>query len=175
MTEYREISTTAEQLRREFDLSFAQPYPVSADSEDLIGIRVGSAPFAVRLIGLTGVVSDRRITALPEAPAELLGIIGFRANIVPLYDLRFWFAEKTSDIPRWFLLARGSFGFAFDEVQGSLRVPRTAFLPVKPGEAPSPYIHEFVRTGDMVRPVIDIMALLQAIQARDGGRASGNS
>jgi chemotaxis signal transduction protein len=77
-----------EALRQAFDDSFALPaLPQEVDQEDMLGIRMGSLHFAVRVSELAGVHAVRKIVALPEAVDGLLGVVGLRGRLVAVYDL----------------------------------------------------------------------------------------
>ncbi len=55
---------------------------------DLLTIRVGGDAYALRLAEVGGLFVDRVVTPLPTLVPELVGIAGFRAALVPVYDLR---------------------------------------------------------------------------------------
>lgn len=82
------LNRRLEELRRAFDDSFALPaLPQDVDQEDMLGIRVGSLHFAVRVNDLAGVHACRKIVALPESVDGLLGVVGLRGRLVAVYDL----------------------------------------------------------------------------------------
>jgi chemotaxis signal transduction protein len=82
------LNRRLEELRRAFDDSFALPaLPQEVDQEDMLGIRVGSLQFAVRVNDLAGVHACRKIVALPESVEGLLGVVGLRGRLVAVYDL----------------------------------------------------------------------------------------
>src|SRR5215218_10100104 len=78
----------AAELREAFDRSFAQLATSEADVvESLLGIRIGTDPYGLRLGELSGLFADKKITRLPSPVSELLGIAGFRGAVLPVYDL----------------------------------------------------------------------------------------
>ena len=90
MTEVRaDAVNRARELRRAFDQTFAEvPLPVTQDVTNLLGIRVGGDPFAIRLGEVAGLFADRKIVPLPSPVPELLGVAGFRSGLIPIYSLR---------------------------------------------------------------------------------------
>ena len=117
----------AEELRRAFDRSFAEPpAPPAPPLEELLAIGLGDAPFALRLRDIAGLHADRAITAVPSPLPELLGIARFRSALVPVYDLRALLDQgRAEKNPRWTaLVAAGPHlvGLAFERFDGHLRV-----------------------------------------------------
>ena len=117
-------------LREAFDRSFAEPsHRDVVELEDLLAVRVADDPYAVRLDAITGLVADPMVTALPEAPASLLGVAIVRRTIVPAYDLAavLGYARRAA-APRWLVLTRvePAVALAFDAVDGHVRLPREA-------------------------------------------------
>jgi len=55
-----------DELRRAFDASFARaPTTGETPHDDLLAIRIGSHPYAVRLADVSEVLVDREVTRLP--------------------------------------------------------------------------------------------------------------
>lgn len=175
------------ELRQAFDRSFVEPpRPALAEFEDLLAVRIGTDPYAVRLAATAGLVADRPVTRLPGAPPELLGVAGLRGAVVPVYDLgtllgRPRAATASDAAPRWLVLVAGSppVAVAFDRLDGHLRVPRNAIAErtAEPSAAgasqhnasgASARQHSaIVRTAGAVRAVIDLAAVRAAITARN--------
>ena len=83
------LAERAEEMRADFDRGFAAARRVDiAAKHDLIAIRVGTEPFAIRLTEVSGLFADRKITRVPGSHNALLGIAGFRGALVPVYGLR---------------------------------------------------------------------------------------
>ncbi|MEW6283217.1 MAG: chemotaxis protein CheW, partial [Candidatus Eremiobacterota bacterium] len=80
--------TRAEEIRRAFDLAFASPAErAEVTTVALLAVRVGGAPYAVRLSELSAVAAKPRIAALPGGPPELAGLVSFRGGLLPVWDL----------------------------------------------------------------------------------------
>jgi purine-binding chemotaxis protein CheW len=161
-----------EELRRAFDRSFAEtPRHDTEALVDLLAIRVAGDAYALSLAEVAGLFVDRAVTPLPTNVPELLGIAGFRASLVPVYDLRPLLGYPGGETPRWMVSTSGdrAVGLAFDQFEQHLRVPRTACA------TDDSHAHRHVRqiatTAAGVRPVIDLVSVLEAIKARTHGAA----
>ena len=130
-----------------------------------MAIRVGQAPYALRLSEITGLYVDKPITRLPGTSPELLGIAGFRGAIVAVYDLRVLLGAEATEPSRWLVLASPDsiVGFAFDRFEGHLRVSRTAIATHAGGEGTRFDVQETIQLANVVRPIVRVPALLEAI------------
>ena len=85
--QHREADRVTE-LRDAFDRSFAQaPSTEAAAVENLLAIRVGAHPYALRMAEVSGLFADKKVTRLPSPVSELSGIAGLRGAVLPVYDL----------------------------------------------------------------------------------------
>src|SRR5688572_25740225 len=75
-------------LRSSFDRTFAEPPAAAASARlRLLAIHVGVHGFAVRLDQVSGIEKSRHLVSLPGAPAALLGLMGVRGTLVPVFSL----------------------------------------------------------------------------------------
>jgi chemotaxis signal transduction protein len=155
------------ELKRMFDQTFAEaPRSDASPEDDLLAVSIGGDPYAIRLSEVAALLSDSRVTWLPGSATELIGLMGLRGALVPVYDLRALLGYPRAPVPRWFLIVAATrVALAFDRFDGHLRVPRAA---VSTGSAQSaathlPYAHEVVRTHEFIRPILHIPAVLEAI------------
>ena len=155
------------ELRDAFDRSFAEA-PSEADArEDLLHVRLGAATYSLRLTEISGVFADMIITPLPSPVPALLGLVGLRGAILPVYDLRAMLGYVVEAKPRWLAIAEGiSVGLAFDGFEGHIRVAREAILPSAGGEARIGHVREVVRLDTGSRPIISVASVLEAITNR---------
>jgi purine-binding chemotaxis protein CheW len=111
-------------LRAEFVRGFAEPgRPRAATGEAFLAIRAGGAPRAIALAEIAGLFVDRRITPVPTSITGLLGLVGLRGAMVPVYDLRVLLGANPVDEPRWLVTAAvATVAFAFDGFDGHLRL-----------------------------------------------------
>lgn len=156
-------------LRQAFDRSFAQASRVEdAMPEDLLGIRIGNDPYAVRLAEIGGLFTGRVVTPLPNTTTGLLGIAGFRGAIVPVYDLRALLDYPAGGTPHWMMLAaRAPVALAFDTFDGHLRLAREAIVPrTLTANSLQQYVREVLQTADRARPIVDLDSVLDSIRRR---------
>lgn len=154
-------------LQRAFDQTFADAAITDrAPLDDLLAIRVGERPLALRLSEVAGLFIDRTVTRLPTMVPELLGIMTVRGALVPVYDLAALLGWSTSTRPRWMVIAAGTrVGLAFDQLEGHLRLPRQAITTHQDANA-SRHVLEIAQLDDSTRPVISLPSVLDAIASR---------
>lgn len=165
------ISQRAAQLRRDFDRSFAEPRRLQrALSVDLLAVRVGSDACVLRLSAIAAVFIGGKLTPLPDATPEFLGIVGFRGTLMPVFDLRVLLGCPGADVPRWLAaVAASPVALAFDALDGTLRLPLDAIAPRGPGAPAQPHVRELVRVAASdapLRPLIDVESVAAGIRQR---------
>lgn len=160
-----DAATRAEQLREEFEASFANAPAVKRDERrDLLAIRVGRGAFALHLADVKGLFLDKPITSLPTPISELLGIASFRGGLVAVYDLRALLGFETTGSARGLVLVshRGKLvGLAFDALEGHRRELPEAFAP-----AEDRHVREVLKTETDARAIVDVASVLAAIEGR---------
>jgi chemotaxis signal transduction protein len=164
------ITDRAAALRRDFDRSFAVA-PMGADAAklDLLAICLGTRRFALRLSDIAGLFVDKKVIEVPGAIATLVGIAGFRGAIAPVYDLQRMLGLTTRDAPgacaRWLVIAAAApVAFAFDAFDGQLRVTPAA-IKADTGQEAQGFTASFVETEGVLRPIIELSEVLNAIKA----------
>jgi chemotaxis signal transduction protein len=165
------LAQRAAELRRNFDRSFAEPPRLRrAASIDLLALRMDGDGYALRLSAVAGLFADKKLTRLPSAVPEFLGIAGFRGAVVPVYDLRVLLGHGAGEVPRWLVVAAiGQIAFAFDALDGTLRLPLAAVASQGPGEPVRLHVRELVRTatpGAPLRSLIDLDSVVAAVKQR---------
>ena len=161
------LGTRADDLRSAFDRSFADAPRLATDIPvDLLAIRVAGDAYAIRLVEVAGLFVDRAVTPLPTNAPDLLGIAGFRAALVPVYDFGGLLGYPGRDTARWMVLTVGDrpVGLVFDVFERHFRVSQSALA--SDDSRAHRHVRQVVRTADGVRPVIDIPSVLEAIKAR---------
>jgi chemotaxis signal transduction protein len=160
---------SAAALRRAFDDGFAAAAAAkSARLEDLLAIRLGSDPYALRLSEIAGLHAGVKIVAVPSNRTQLLGIVGLRGIMAPIYDLAALLRYPPAANPRWMVLARMSqpVGFAFETFESHLQVPETA-LANDEGSAYAGAARQHtsgtVRAGGALRPIILMASVVELI------------
>jgi chemotaxis signal transduction protein len=155
--------TTAADLARAFDGAFAlPPRDAAPDWEDLLAVRVDDEPYALRVAELGGVATERRITAVPSSNPALLGLVGLRGIIVPVFDLaRLLAGSSARTPPRWVARTRDvePLGFGFGSLEGHLRVARAEL-----GQGSGDSISALLRSDSGLRPVIDLTEIARRVR-----------
>jgi hypothetical protein len=155
------------ELRRAFDRSFSESVGSSTEVVcDLLAIRVAGDAYALRLDEVGGLFVDRIVTPLPSPVPELLGIVGFRAALAPVYDLPALLGYAGSEALRWMVSTAGVGGvaLAFHQFEEHLRIPRSALAADRSGA--HRHVREVAHAGGATRPVIHLPSVVEAIQAR---------
>jgi chemotaxis signal transduction protein len=166
------LAERAEKLRSDFDRGFAVARRADITAKhDLIAIRLGTEPFAIRLVETSGLFADRKITHVPGGTSALLGIAGFRGTLVPVYSLPALLSQSGSQVLRWLVVAAAApVAFAFDAFEGHLRAPANTILQQQ--SKAHGYTPEFIRTGNLVRPVLHLRSIIEALGSAAAAKSS---
>ncbi len=156
-------TSEADELRKDFDASFAHA-PVFADAatEDLLLIRVGGDPYALRLRDVGAVLTDRSVVPLPSKSPTLLGLAGVRGSLVVVHGLADILGYgRPRGTPRWLAMAPSptAIGLAFEAFDGHVRLPLTDIIT----KAEGGILNRVVPTHDGIRPIIDMASLVQKL------------
>lgn len=152
------------QLREAFDVTFARPSSVQGEAlEGFLGIRLGEHPYALRLTEISALVTGKPVTALPSPLPDLLGLAGFRGNLVAVYSLTSLLGhpavKRTETRPRCLVLhVSGRVAFAFEQLDGHLRAPATSIV----AETSQKHINGLL-TGE-TRAIISLGSVLRTIE-----------
>ncbi|MBI4467947.1 MAG: chemotaxis protein CheW [Acidobacteria bacterium] len=168
MSDGDRLSATAEELRRAFDRSFAEaPAAESPEIEDLLAIGMGSDPYALRVSEIAGLFAGQKVSPLPGPLPELVGIAGLRGEVVPVYDMPALLGYSGAETLRWIVLVvtGETVALAFDQFDGHVRLERKAVAPEDRDNSARRHVREVARIADVVRPIIHLPSLLQAIKA----------
>lgn len=143
-------------MRDAFDARFALAVaPDTTERLDVLAITVAGQPFALRMSEVAGVAAGRRIVALPGSHALLLGLIGVRGALVPVYSLAALLGLPSTRDLRWVAMRGTNPGvaFAFDALDAYARV---AASDIHPDRAPRPLLRGVVRIGAVQRPLLHL-------------------
>lgn len=162
------MAARAVALRDAFDRSFADPaQPDTALKEDFVAIRVGNEALAIRLSEIAGLHVDKRLTRVPGGDSALLGIAGFRGAILPVYSLATLLGQGPAAPPRWLVIAAAaSIALGFDAFDYHLRVVAESVHPREASAPDQPFVRDFVPARELVRPILHLPSILEAIRMR---------
>lgn len=157
----------AADMRKAFDRAFAEPPPADAEeAADYLGIRVGGAAYAVALSEIGAVFADKTIAPLASSARELIGVAGVRGDIVPVFALGTLLGLGGGDKARWMVLAAGGrAGFAFDALDGHLRIPLAS---ITASASPASFVKANAVIGKDARPIVSVASLMEHLEQRVG-------
>jgi chemotaxis signal transduction protein len=158
-------------LRADFDRSFTEPARQhDAEYAELLAVRAGGRPYALRLSQASGVHSDRPVTPLPGPQAALLGVAGFSGAIVPVYDLAALLGHPAPDRPRWLVVAAGAppLALAFHDLDGHVRVPTSIIVDEAEGGTGRDVLRGMVPLPGGIRPIVDLLSARAVVHQLTG-------
>jgi purine-binding chemotaxis protein CheW len=119
----------------------------------------------LRLSEIAGLFSDKKITPVPSRVTTLLGIAGFRGTVLPVYDLHAFLGPAMTKPPRWLVVAANApLALAFEELDGHLQISSKDVLPRERSRQERQYVHDFAHVQDLVRPILHLPSILDAIR-----------
>jgi purine-binding chemotaxis protein CheW len=160
------LRTRLTELRRGFDHGFTLPAAEEVDDLlDLLLVRIGREPYALRLAQLGALEADRTITPVPSENTELLGIAGVRGTVVAVFDLASLLGSPRPESTRWIVLAKGApLAFAFNVFDGQVGVrPDTI---ASAGVGRGALVPEVVMKDSTHIPLLDVPALVTSLEGR---------
>jgi chemotaxis signal transduction protein len=166
-------SSTVDEFRRSFDEGFALPQrELTSGLEDLLAIRVGGDPYALRVSELAGLHRSRQVVTLPAHVPDLLGLAGIRGKLVPVFSLAVLLGYETArDQGAWLALCRGDqdLALSFGDFAGHLRVtPDQICAAEGPARA---HLRQVVRIDSTVRTLVSVPSIVTMIEGRMDGVA----
>ncbi|MFF5084862.1 chemotaxis protein CheW [Actinoplanes sp. NPDC000266] len=165
------VASRLAELREDFDRSFIDPVRRHDDEHvELLTIRAGGRPYAIRLSQTSGLHPDRPVTPLPGPQPALLGLAGFAGQVVPVYDLAALLGHPVAERPRWLVLAGGDppLGLAFHDLDGHVRAANTDIVREAGDNAAAGSVRGMAGLPGGVRPIIDVPATRATVHALTG-------
>lgn len=165
------MAMTTLELKKAFDHAYAVPPPRldSKQMENLLAIRVDGDPYAIRVSQINGLASDRKVVAVPSRTPELLGVVGIRGGLVPVYSLAALVGHD-GDVNggRWLALCgtEEPIGLAFSDFEGYFKVPLIHVYPAGLNHAIHESVRDAVRTADVTRAIVNIPSIVETIRRR---------
>jgi len=163
----------ADQLRQDFDRTFAMPPSLaSQEVEDLIMIRVAGDPYAIRVLDIAEILTERQVVSVPTVTPDLLGLAGIHGGIVAVFSMSSILGYGPDPgSPRWMILCgtEEPIALAFSDFEGYLRLPASALYVDESFSATREhvkYVKQVASTPDGVRAVISIAQIMATIRNR---------
>jgi purine-binding chemotaxis protein CheW len=157
-------------LARAFDQTFAEaPLTATEPTEELLGVGVGGGAYFLRLRDVRGLTSRPKVVSLPSPLPELVGVMGLRGAVIPVYALGPLLGHPSSvEEPAWVLLvgeAGAPVGLGVREFTGHVRVPRRD-IAAAPVSRVGRLVRETARLGQQSRGVVDVGAVVASLWER---------
>jgi len=163
------------QLRVDFDAAFTRAHSaVSPGQLDLLLIRVGGHPYALPLSQVLALHADRPLTKAPSSRRELLGLVGLRGVVTPVYDLSVLLGYPAPDSTRFLVQVdvASPFALSFEHFERHVRVLASALAPfAREGEAAQSDASGSVSLGSGPVTVLDLRAIFLRTTPGAGPRA----
>ncbi|MDF3002072.1 MAG: chemotaxis protein CheW [Bacillota bacterium] len=129
---------------------------------------VGKEIYGIEIMHVTEIIGIQRITAVPELPDYLKGIINLRGKIIPVMDVRLRFKKepKKYDDRTCVIVIdveNNPIGLIVDNVAEVLTIPETDIAPppkLNNGFSSSNFVSRIGKTGNEVKLLLDCRKLL---------------
>ena len=160
------LSITAEQLREAFDQSFTRA--VTSDATrwlDFLQIRLDGRVHVLALDEVSCLQPLSWVTPIPGPLPALMGVIGHKGDIVPVYDLRIVLGYAPTLVPRWMVISRHfNLALAFDAFDKHVRYTDRAVARPTGGVAASDHIQMHLQVESQNWPVVGLASVGNSIQ-----------
>ncbi|WP_137936817.1 chemotaxis protein CheW [Chitinivorax sp. B] len=157
-------------LRDDFNHAFSQPPAHNQqNARNLLAINVAGDTYALHVNDIGGVHVDRQIVPLPSPLPALLGLAGFRGQIVPVYDLAILLGYTPQPAARWLVQVRSTeaVALAFHRFDGHFSVTNDDIVPLPDDIAVARrHVAGGIRDTTGIRAVITLASVLQDIRQR---------
>ncbi len=152
-------------------------HPINTGSEksggenvkQLVGFSIGSETFGVDILMVREIIRKMPITAIPDSPDFIEGVVNLRGNIIPVIDLRKRLKlvknpELNDDIWIVILDIGGRVtGFIVDNVSKVIKAPVSSIKPppdIVAAGLKSQYIHGVCKLEDQLLILLDFRRVL---------------
>lgn len=131
---------------------------------------LGGEVYGIPIHTVINIVELQKITAVPDVPPYIKGLINLRGNVLPVIDLRlrFHLPERPYDDRTCIIVAKSAgqtFGMIVDTVAEVQDIPSDRIEPpvqVMNRDANRQYIMGLGKVGDSIRILLDVEKLLDA-------------
>jgi purine-binding chemotaxis protein CheW len=140
-------------------------------TQQLVGFIIGEEMFGVDILTVQEIIRDSTITAIPDAPDFLEGIINLRGSIIPVIDLRKRLKLlQPAQVPQdsWIIILAVDgriTGFIVDRVTKVLTVPAESIKPppdIAVAGLKSQYVRGVCKLDQRLLVLLDFSRILMA-------------
>jgi len=137
----------------------------------LVGFKIGRELFGVNILMVREIIRETEITAIPDSPDFIEGVINLRGDIIPVIDLRkrlkLHTFQKDGTVPWIIILSIGGrvTGFIVDWVTKVMKVPLDSIKPppdIVVAGLRSQYIKGVCKTDEHLLILLDFSQILLA-------------
>lgn len=136
--------------------------------------RIDTESYGIGIRNVIEIVELQRISAVPNLPAYVKGVINLRGKVIPVVDLRLRFGmrERAYDDRTCIVVSeigRVSLGFIVDTVEEVLEIPEAQVEPAprfKSVSGQERYIAGMGKVGESVKILLDVEKLVRDEDAR---------
>lgn len=164
MSPNRKKAGSLDELRREFDLGFSRPAQIDGSAhEDLILFSIANERYAVRVREVKAILRTPRLACIPSRSSALRGIIAWRGELLPIFDLAELLGHPAQrELGAWSLLAGDTerAAFAFQHFERFERVAATAVSKEGPATSPRVVGEDVVRIARDILPIVSVSQVL---------------
>lgn len=169
-------SVKVDALRRAFDAAFTQERTTRFERvERLVAVRVARDGFALRINEIAALHAMGNVTALPDTPSGLLGLVGVRGQIAAAWDLATLLGYgDVGETRRWLVLSapQRDLALALGHVEGYLRVEISQLHEVAAADSADGQLQQAFDHGGTLRRILSVPAILANVH-RIIARAAG--
>lgn len=137
-----------------------------------LSFQLGDEEYAIQVLRVREIVKIQHITAVPETPADVRGVINLRGKVIPVVDLRvkFGMAEREYGERTCIIVVElsgslaGPMGIIVDEVSEVMSFVDSDIqdMPEFGNGVETPYLLGLARVKDSVKILLDITQVLAA-------------
>lgn len=145
-------------------------------TQKFLSFMVGSECFAVPLLKVREVIGMPEVTAIPQAPNHVVGIINLRGQIITIFDLRSRLNASTKgDQPTVIIceMPFGQMGMIVDLVSSVLSAESEQISEVPPGSRAAN--HDFITSIYSHEDELILMLDVEKVIGRDARLATASS
>lgn len=138
------------------------------DSQKFLSFMVGNECFAVPLLKVREVIGMPEVTAIPQAPAHVVGIINLRGQIITIFDLRSRLGSGTKGEQPTVIICEmpfGQMGLIVDMVSSVLSAESEQIAEVPPGSRAAN--HDFITNIYSHEEELILMLDVEKVLGRD--------
>lgn len=157
---------SAEQLREAFDQSFTKAVVTdTARWLDFLQIRLDGRAHVLALDEVACLLPLTWVTPIPSPLPALIGVIGHKGDIVPVYDLRIVLGRSATVAPRWMVISRQpNLALAFDAFDKHVRYQDEAVARPAGGVSASDHIQMHLQADGQTWPIVSLASVGHGIQ-----------